>query len=368
MRILVTDPTYKHTLALVRYLRASRPDCDIVGVQEERRRFTAWAYEDHFSAVEYRALEDCLDEDNFDLVIPVSARAVRIVAAHRTSKKVVPELEVIELCLNKRKTLELAASIGVPIPRTHRVDRLEDLETTKIGFPCVVKATWEAGANIVAYPENKVQLATYAESIRQHASQEKAFPIVQEYVDGYGSGFFAFYQGGALKRWYIHRRIREIPATGGASCCARTDFDPLVFEYGKRILDRLHWNGVAMVEFRHEKSTGQPKLMEVNPKFWGSLELGLTAGINFGDLLVRCIEGEDVAQILDPNGYRRIQFIWPVDGDLEHILLTGKLWLLADYFRSGTQTNIRTNRLAVNAVKTGSLTVNVLKRLMSRSS
>ena len=42
-----------------------------------------------------------------------------------------------------------------------------------------------------------------------------------------------------------------------------------------------------MVEFKLDEQTQEVKLMEINPKFWGSLELGLAAGVNFGELLVR---------------------------------------------------------------------------------
>ncbi|HQI28317.1 MAG TPA: ATP-grasp domain-containing protein [Sedimentisphaerales bacterium] len=176
----------------------------------------------------------------------------------------------------------------------------------------------------------------------EDGSQFSTLPVVQEYVHGVGAGFFAFYQHGTLKRWYIHRRLRESPPTGGSSTAAETCYYPEIYELGKRMLDHLQWHGVAMVEFKLDERTGKVHLMEVNPKFWGSLELGLAAGVNFGELLVRTIRGEEIQAILSPDAYKRLRFFWPFDGDVANIVSQGNYRALLEYFRSDARTNLRT--------------------------
>ena len=79
----------------------------------------------------------------------------------------------------------------------------------------------------------------------------------------------------------MHKRLREIPTSGGSSVFAKSIFDKEVFKYGKLILDELNWHGVAMVEFKKEISTNKLYLMEINPKFWGSHDLSIDSGLNF---------------------------------------------------------------------------------------
>jgi predicted ATP-grasp superfamily ATP-dependent carboligase len=68
------------------------------------------------------------------------------------------------------------------------------------------------------------------------------------------------------------------------------------------LLGQFDWQGVAMVEFKVEANTGTPYLLEVNGRFWGSLQLAIDAGVDFPALLVDAATGKPPAQ---SHGY------WP---------------------------------------------------------
>ena len=57
--------------------------------------------------------------------------------------------------------------------------------------------------------------------------------LFQDYVSGYGVGFFAIYDNGNMKNFFMHKRIRENPPSGGSSVCAQSIFDPNLYRYGK---------------------------------------------------------------------------------------------------------------------------------------
>src|SRR5262249_33339339 len=109
-------------------------------------------------------------------------------------------------------------------------------------------------------------------------------------------------------------------------------------ELGLRLLSALQWHGVAMVEFKQNRSTGEFVLMEVNGKFWGSLELGLSAGINFGADLIRLFRGEELGyrEDYDPNH----EFYWPLDDDMLTLWKTRSLMRVSDYWKPNAHTNL----------------------------
>jgi len=91
-------------------------------------------------------------------------------------------------------------------------------------------------------------------------------------------------------------------------------------EYASRLLEALNWHGIAEVEFRLDPRDGIPKLMEINGRFWGSLEVAIASGVDFPYLLYRLTVDGDVQKVLN---YRvGIKSRW-LEGDLMH--LTGVL-------------------------------------------
>jgi len=106
--------------------------------------------------------------------------------------------------------------------------------------------------------------------------------IVQDYVEGEGCGFFAITKdSGQPLASFCHRRLREYPISGGPSTLCESIFDATLVELGNRVLRRLNWRGIAMVEFRHDRRRQKYNFLEINPRFWGSLPLAIHCGINF---------------------------------------------------------------------------------------
>jgi len=76
-----------------------------------------------------------------------------------------------------------------------------------------------------------------------------------------------------------------------------------------------------MVEFKLN-AKGIPILMEINPKFWGSTDLALEAGVNFPKALIDIYNREE---IFYSNKYKfPFKYHWLLDGELKHILFNPK--------------------------------------------
>src|SRR5262249_45195107 len=86
-----------------------------------------------------------------------------------------------------------------------------------------------------------------------------------------------------------------------------------------RLLEHVKWHGVAMVEFKVDDDSGFPMLMEINGRFWGSLQLAIDAGLNFPYLLYQMISGVHVA-VADQSYRIGTKSRWLL-GDLDCLLL-----------------------------------------------
>ena len=80
---------------------------------------------------------------------------------------------------------------------------------------------------------------------------------------------------------FAHRRIHEVPHTGGVSSFRESVRLPDIEAHALSVLRRIGWNGVAMLEYRRDARTGDFRLLELNARFWGSLHLALAAGVDF---------------------------------------------------------------------------------------
>ena len=73
-----------------------------------------------------------------------------------------------------------------------------------------------------------------------------------------------------------------------------------------------------MVEFKRDQRDGSLRLMEINGRFWGSLQLAIDAGVDFPALLVAMAAGETLPAA---SAYRlgtRSRWFW---GDVDALLM-----------------------------------------------
>lgn len=234
-----------------------------------------------------------------------------------------PGLQIVRAICDKRRVLEAAPAFGIGVPRQVVLDGVSGLRNLpELNWPVVVKP---------ARSVNRGDGATEKFTVRHVASRaaleevvagysDAAFPLLlQERVIGPGVGIFLLVWDGVLRASFAHRRLREKPPSGGVSVYRESiAADPALVEQSRRLLEHFGWQGVAMVEYKVDERTGTPMLMEINGRFWGSLQLAVDAGVDFPRLLIECAEGRPPAA---PAGYQvgtRLRWWW---GDVDQLLL-----------------------------------------------
>lgn len=330
-RILILDGEHKNALAIVRHLgKAKNYLIDVVSYQKVsitsysryacRKMVITNPKKDEEKYME--ELLEILKKNHYLVLIPVSFISFRLCAAHQDRIRQftcisIVGIDKIEIASSKTATYELAREVGVPYPETITIRDMKDIENIHMEYPCVIKAPYEMGKNVVSYANSKEEFILKYKKICKDNHFTEILPIVQKYVDGGGFGFFAYYQKGKCVNWFVHRRLREYPVSGGASTVAESFYDEKIVEYGKRLLDFLQWDGVAMVEFKQDKVSGMYYLMEINAKYWGSLDLALVAGVNFPQMMIAEAIGNQIEKV---SFEEKVRFQWILNGDLFHVL------------------------------------------------
>ena len=232
---------------------------------------------------------------------------------------------------DKLKVLRRAEDLDIPIPRTFEIDNMAEAKplSKQLEYPVVVKPRVGSGSAGVEYVEEPAQLpAALARVFRSGQS-----PLVQERLPSEGAGIGASFlldQNHQVRASFIHRRLREYPVQGGPSTLRQSIIHEQARRDGARLLESLRLVGVGMVEFKIDSRDGTAKLLEVNPRFWGSLALAVNTGVNFPYLLTLMALGLDFPAV---HTYRLGHLCrWLLPGDILHFLQNPNRWRLKPSF------------------------------------
>ena len=331
-RVFVTDAHWRKTLAVVRSL--GKKGLEVTVGESSRVATSLFSKYCHrrviYPSIRRRPehfltfLHEELTRRPYDLLIPMEEETLLLLAQHKRAFDnlvclPIPAYHDLIKVRDKGWLLLHALKEGIPIPQTYFVKDMEDIAAAKkaIPPPWVIKPRVSSGAYGIVYVENEENLLPSYRKVHS----KFPFPLIQERVPQGGEAFglaALLDEGCQIKAFFVHKRLREYPVGGGPSTLRESVRHPQIEEIGLRLLRSLGWYGVAMVEFKVDTRDGIPKLMELNPRFWGSLALAIHAGVDFPYLLYKMALGEKVDPVLEYEVGKRCRWLLP--GDFLHFL------------------------------------------------
>lgn len=335
-KILVLDANQRSALAIIRSL--GRHGLSIVAADSVTRplggasRFAAASvcYPDPATspAQFISSISDIADRLAIDTIVPVTDLTTMLLVSQSNISKnfhlAAPPATSYEALTDKAQLFALARRLGVPVPETHVVQSATAVGDAAydFGFPIVLKPARSRYLKDDRVHSTSVQIVWSPDSLSaavRSLSWLGDIPcLVQRFVTGYGAGAFALYAASTPIAWFAHRRLREKPPSGGVSVLSESvPLDPALRSTATTLLSAVGWNGVAMVEFR-VAIDGTPYLMEVNGRFWGSLQLSIDSGIDFPWLLYRLTHGMPLDAPAPYTVGRRLRWLL---GDIDSLLI-----------------------------------------------
>ncbi len=235
-----------------------------------------------------------------------------------------PDSRSYERISDKRTLMRTASGLGIAVPSGLDLvseSELSDSAAASLSYPAVIKPSRSVSGVEGRRVRTGVAYASSPLALRSALGDlpPAAFPVlIQEKIEGPGVGLFLLRWDGRTLAASAHRRIREKPPTGGVSVYREAiEPDPHLLDRCERLLDEFEWRGVAMVEFKSCDRRGLPYLMEVNGRFWGSLQLAIDAGIDFPAALVGAALGGPHVPARPYRAGVRCRWFW---GDVDHTL------------------------------------------------
>jgi predicted ATP-grasp superfamily ATP-dependent carboligase len=315
-RILVLDGQTNQALACVRSLGKAG---HVVKVASHQRmslgawsRFCSGSFHLDGQTVEaFASLREWATRQGITIVLPLTERSCVLCNADRPAwEKAGMKLgcapdEMLQAAFDKAITVRRAEALGVGVPRTATPESFDQAVAAveQIGFPCVIKPRWSNAWNGKQFlPTRSPEYANDRSQLVQILSAHQrgtSWPLLQSFVPGQGKGVFALCDRGKVIAWFAHERLRDSNPTGSSSSLRRSvALDERVIGPARKLLADFDWHGPAMVEFRDD-GIDPPALMEVNGRFWGSLQLAIDSGVDFPALWVSILKGEAVEPVMD---------------------------------------------------------------------
>jgi predicted ATP-grasp superfamily ATP-dependent carboligase len=217
--------------------------------------------------------------------------------------------ETIQMARDKSLLTQHAIKQKIPCPKTIFITKPDDFYEciSEIEYPVVFKPSCGAGGKGIQFLDSAAQHP----EISEWSLSENNPGLLQEkipYDERYSVAILMNFSHN-IRRCCVLRALRCHPMnTGPASFVESVDRPDLV-KMGETLLKSINFQGIAEVEFVIDSRDNTPKLMEVNPRFWGSTQAAINAGVDFPYLLHRMLEDGDIEKNLSYNLGIRCRYV-----------------------------------------------------------
>lgn len=216
-----------------------------------------------------------------------------------------PKYDIFNLFRNKLLLNKFCLKNGFYSPKIYNIDDLSDINI----YPIILKPVNGSGSEGIIYLYEKSELTKDIYIILE----SKPYVIQELLPNGRDVlGVFYLFEQGKCINAYSHRRIRTMPEKGGVTVFSELNFNDTLLNQGKELLKFVEWNGVIMMEYLYDSEVKQYKLIEANPRLWGSIMLSEYCGANILSNYIRlCLSMPAETREITENS--KIRWLFPMD-------------------------------------------------------
>jgi predicted ATP-grasp superfamily ATP-dependent carboligase len=301
--IILTDPLSRKTFDLYNYLIHCVDEYEVTVIGPKENSWKLFYSKARCLMYSRNNISDLLMELNSHsqnaVLLPVEESTIEILYKNKDSwsnlHAVIPSEKDFELLRNKKKLAEYCENNNISVP-------LSLSNGIKLSCDAIVKPIVGSGSRGIrrVAKDGKLQFNPNVE-------------LAQEIIPTNSSleGFFGLVVSGKILTWHTHKRLRTWPRQGGVSLHSVSGMNKDLFNHAQLLLGQLNYSGLVMIEYMRDSRDNSYKLIEVNPRTWGSIMLSEHSGVHIIKNYVNsCLKKPLLKSRFEP---KEIRWIFPFD-------------------------------------------------------
>ncbi len=228
------------------------------------------------------SIKNIIQKNKIDILLPSSFPTIRLYSELKKEIKemgveiVVSETESLDIANCKWKLAQFLKRKDILIPKT---DHCKNLNLSgDYSFPIIVKplSSWNGSGFVIL--NNKIDVQDYLLKKPKSA-------IFQEYIKGDDYCVNILASNGQIRAHTIQKGILPNSNKFKPNLGCLFETNKKLFEIAEKIIFQLAWSGVVNFDVRHDVIKDRFYIIEMNPRFWGSVEASERVGVNFPYLM-----------------------------------------------------------------------------------
>ena len=197
---------------------------------------------------------------------------------------IMAEPEAVQICLDKFRLYEIAASLGIPHTPPHKITSHAELLSAagSLGYPCVVKNN-DSSSGLFG---KKAIIAETPEELQRLVPAWPAgadFLVLQKFARGFRHNCHFMADEGRLVSYFEQRVLRTDRPDGtgyGVQSLSNAPTKTLK-EYSTALIGALKYSGTGCVQFLVDDRDGTVNFLELNPRLDATCAMPYYCGYDF---------------------------------------------------------------------------------------
>ena len=225
-----------------------------------------------------------IEKHNIEVVMPIFEIGIktlteyRLKILHKDKLGLLPSFANFNTAKNKGLLAEHLKTNNIPGPKSIIVVSNSELDkVNSLNFPVIIKPLEGFGGG------KGIEVFDTVKDFKHHFTSHNFnyINIVQEYIKGYDIDCSVLCKDGDILAFTIQKgnmigKSQFTPQIGLSFL-----YEQELYNIVEKLMKSLDWSGVAHIDMRYDQNTKEFKVIEINTRFWVSLDASLIAGVNF---------------------------------------------------------------------------------------
>lgn len=225
-----------------------------------------------------------IEKYDIDVIMPVWETGVKALVTHKEKilykDKVclLPSLKDLNIAGNKVLLSRHLQSNRLPYPKSIPLDSVDQLDNVDgLKFPVLIKPKEGFGGG------HGIRIFKTKKDIKHYLIEKKIdySCLLQEYIDGYDIDCSVLCKEGSILAFTIQKGNMYDSRNFSPPIGLDFLFESELYNVVEKLMKSLNWSGVAHIDMRFDQNTKQFIVIEINTRYWGSLDASILAGVNF---------------------------------------------------------------------------------------